>query len=278
MNKILSELKKLVTIKTLVSIVSVGAIVPLCKALYWTFETSYFGYFGVSPEVFSRPLFSSGFISVWLFVTSMSPILIVWSGVMTISFVFLVSFNYEVPKFPSTDSAGEGNKGIITNTAEDKSQKITKWARVKAVLANLADAVGRSITIPFIFWASGLIALLAVMFSFVWADKKGRELAKNLVDDYISKQECKDGFNNRVVGCFEISGIKGSNHFVLTNGKTHLIYLSHDQELPDPSGYGDAQESEFPKINIIEKSPGETFKIRRTYKIREPGAQKTVEN
>lgn len=268
MNKIFSELKKLVTIKTLVSIVSVGAVVPLCKALYWTFETSYFGYFGVSPEVFSRPLFSSGFISVWLFVTSMSPMLIVWSGVMLISFVFLVSFNYEVPKFPSADAAGEGKNRITKNTVENKSQKISKWTRLKAVLANLGDAMGRSITIPFIFWASGLIALLAVMFSFLWADKKGRELAKNLVDDYISKQECKDGFNNRVVGCFEISGIEGSNHFVLTNGKTHLIFLSNGQETPNPND--NEPESKFPKINIIEKSPDETFRIRRIYKLQDP--------
>lgn len=243
-----------------------GAVVPLCKALYWTFETSYFGYFGVSPEVFSRPLFSSGFISVWLFVTSMYPILIVWSGVMAISFFFLVSFNYEVPRFQSGEDPMKKNREVTISTTDNADQKITAWIKVKAVLSNLVDAIERSIAIPFVFWISGLFALLAVMFAFLWADNKGRELAKSLVDGYIFNQECKDGFNNRIVGCFEISGIEGNNHFVITNGKTHLIYLSQVES--SLHSENDSYDPKFPKINIIEKSPDETFKIRRMYKLK----------
>lgn len=266
MDKFISEIKNIITIKTLVSIVSVGAIVPLCKALYWTFETSYFGYFGVSPEVFSRPLFSSGFISVWLFVTSMSPILIVWTGVMVVSFLFLVSFNYEEPKFQFVENENKERTEILANITNNKIGKITWRLRIKAVLSNLGETIGKSIAIPFILWVSGIFSLIAVMFLFLWADKKGRELAKSLVDGYVSKQECNDGFNDRVIGCFEISGIDGNNHFVITNSKTHLIYLS--QETPLRTSYNKPEEPEFPKVNIIEKSPDETFKLKRTYKLK----------
>jgi hypothetical protein len=264
-NKLISEIKNVITIKTLVSIVSISAVVPLCKALYWTFETSYFGYFGVGPEIFSRPLFSSGFISVWLFVTAMYPIFMAWTGVMFISFIFLVSFNYKEPKFEYADSTNEKSAEIASKIADKNLEKITWKIRLKAAFSNLGEAIEKSFTIPLVFWIGGILVLLATAFLFLWADKKGRKLAESLVDGYMANGECKDGFNNRVVGCFEISGIDGSHHFVITNNKTHLIYLSPKVSAED--GNNASQASELPKINIIEKSPGETFKLKRTYKL-----------
>lgn len=263
MNKnILSEVKKYITVKTVFSIVSVSAIIPLCKALYWVFETSYFGYFGISPEIFSRPLFSSGFISVWLFVTAMYPMFFVWTGLMVVCFLILVSFNYEEPNFERDVIAND--VGSVNGEPEEISVRITFWVRLKAAFSNLGESIAKSFAIPFIFWVSGFVALMAVTLLFLWADKEGGKLAKNQVDSYINDHECKDGFNNSNVGCFEISGIDGEDYFVITNSESHLIYMSRNEA---PSNSLDADVATPPtSVHIVEKRSDDVFRLKRAYK------------
>lgn len=97
MKDYIPKIKNFFSVKMILSIISIGGILPLSQVLYWTFETSYFGYFGISPEIFNRPVFSSGFIGVWLFAESIQPVFLVWSFLMGgFLFVLLVIKNMAV--------------------------------------------------------------------------------------------------------------------------------------------------------------------------------------
>ncbi len=182
---------------------------------------------------------------------------------MLIGFLFLVSFNYEEPKFEH-----KHNDKKPTNSEDPVTEKqecdVTIWVRIKAVFSNLAVSIGKSFAMPFVFWSSGFVALIAVMLLFIGADREGRKLAKNQVDSYIKNYECKDGFNNDNVGCFEISGVEGDNHFVITNSEKHLIYMSRNMESKSDNKVI-TENQEF-AVHIVEKTSDDVFKLKRIYK------------
>ena len=76
--------------------------------------------------------------------------------------------------------------------------------------------------------------------------------------------ECLDGINNNNIGCFSISGIKGDDHLVITNNKTHLIYLSRNKT-PLTDQVPKTKPAEI-ELHIIEKADAQTFHISRKYK------------
>ena len=87
------KLKKYITAKVLVAALTVGLALPFIKVLYWTFDTAYLSGFGISPEIYSRPIFSSGFVSVWLFAFSMTPLMLLWMLICLIVFIVLTAMN-----------------------------------------------------------------------------------------------------------------------------------------------------------------------------------------
>ncbi|MVF12335.1 hypothetical protein FT643_09275 [Ketobacter sp. MCCC 1A13808] len=265
MKSLLSEIKQFFTVKLLISIVTIGGILPLVQALYWTFEASYFGYFGVSPEIFSRPIFSSGFISVWLFVSSAYPAFLTWSGLMGILFVFLTVFNFEPPEFAKTKSSDGDQPQTREKTSEQNSKTKKLSKHTLQLMYNLVDAISKSLNLPLVFWAGGFLVLMISLLLFVGADNAGRKLAKEQIDNYSKENfECLDGINNNNIGCFSISGIKGDDHLVITNNKTHLIYLSRNKT-PGTDQASKTKSAEI-ELHIIEKTDAQTFHISRKYK------------
>jgi hypothetical protein len=261
------EIKKFLTLKLIVSIITIGGIWPLLQALYWTFETAYFGYFGVGPEIFNRPVFSSGFISVWLVAASIGPAFIVWSGLMLIVFIVLIFVNYNEPAFYLRKEINDVPPDVDNCIYQD-SEETKNWKYgFKAHLSNVFDSVSKSINVPLFFWLGGFIIALILVLLFVGAGTKGEKLAKNQVENYLkNKFECHDGFNDNNIGCFSIQGIDGNDHLVITNNKTHLIFLSRTQAIE--SSENATTNLPVIKLHIIEKADGDVFTITRHYKQR----------
>lgn len=72
-NMIKSAAGKYLTIKIVFLSLSLFFSIPLITAMYWSFDSSYLAAFGVGPEIFNRPIFSSKLINTWLVVVMLKP-------------------------------------------------------------------------------------------------------------------------------------------------------------------------------------------------------------
>ncbi|MEW8200747.1 MAG: hypothetical protein AB2697_14565 [Candidatus Thiodiazotropha endolucinida] len=257
----LIKLKQLSTVKLLVTGITIGGIF-LLHTSYWVFETAYFGYFGVSPEIFNRPVFSSGFISVWLFAYSIKPILIIWLVIFVINVIVLTGYQFQNLQFMEQQVLGRNQSSPDENNKNNSVNSQNRKLLSNNYFTNFYTALFKSLDIPVLVFGVGLFVLMVVVIFLVYVDDSGRELAKNQLSKY-QKHECIDGFNNNNTGCYSIDGFEGNDHLILTNNKTHLIYISRiktavisEKETDDLTNI---------KLNIIEKADNEVFKIEREY-------------
>lgn len=265
MDKTVNKVKQYLTAKMVVSITLAGGILPLIKVIYWTFETAYLASFGISPEVFNRPVFSSNFISVWLFTTSILPAFIFWLALILIGFLMLTFSNFE--QYETIPSTKNSKKNIESIEHINKKTKLEKFRyHLKDFFLRLFNAAIDSIYIPFLFLVIGLLILITSLGLFLWANKEGRSLGETQLNNYIHKNICLDSFNNSNEGCFTIEGIEGDDHFVIINNKTHLIYTS--KKTTPKKDEGSIINNTKTKLHIIEKEPNQALKISRTYKTK----------
>jgi hypothetical protein len=268
MKNYLPEFKRFFSTKLFLSIFSISALLPLLQAQYWTFETAYFGYFGISPEIFSRPIFSSGFISVWLFADSILPVFWVWTFLMGAVFFVLFVINFQIIEPKKSEVIDD--RQIDCNDDEVNLEDSTIKKKILAFITKLADSWLKSINLPIMLWGSGLILFFTVLLLFIWTSNHGAELAKKQMDSYIQDDfKCIDGFNSNNIGCFTIEGIDGEDHLVITNSKTHLIFLSREIHTEIDENMATRKSVEI-KLHVFEKTTDEVFKITRDYK-RKPG-------
>lgn len=286
LSNVILEIKKYFTAKVIIAALTAGFAIPYTKLLYWTFDTAYLSGFGVSPEIYSREIFSSGFVSVWLFSVSMAPLMFVWSLICLIAFVLLTAVSVEAE---SEDQVFSFTKR--TRVALDKNSRYVKlmrklsckaikgfrsfrrsqfvrgishYLKSKSIYRRLVISASKSFNIPAFVYVIGLVVLLIVLFSFSFASREGRQLANGQLVDYRNKALCNDGFNSTNIGCFSIKGIKGDNHFVISNSDSHLIYLSGDEAKQN------AQEETPQKLmnielTILEKKHDIPYEIKRTF-------------
>ncbi|GAA3925157.1 hypothetical protein [Litoribacillus peritrichatus] len=246
--RLINQVKQAITAKAIISAASIGMFIPFVKLVYWVFDTSYLGGFGVSPDIFSRPVFSSGFVSSWLVVKSMGIVVATWSIVALIFFIILTTVNIgpgeeQIPDQSHSQGADKQKDGIAKT-------KLSKF------LVRLVDAIERSFDWPMYTWVGGLAVFFLLAFSTIWASNKGNELAEQQRDLYLESGFCADKFNSSNVGCFRIQGVDGQGHFIIANSQTHIIYLSRN-----------SKENCQPEIilNILERDSKAQYSINRQF-------------
>lgn len=250
MEDLISRIKRFLSLKIAIIYV-VCVILPLLQLSYWSFEAGYFGFFGISPELLNRPLFSSLFINIWVFATLLEPAFIVWTLIMAVAFILLIiSFNYKPPK------------QLISNPDAPIGQD-----KDKHILYKLTASVLLSGKLTLVSWAVVFLAFLAPLFAITKASNEGADLARKQIQLYQQADfECFDGFQENSVGCFSIDGIDGSDHLVIANNRSHLVYFSR-QWSKSVKSTGTVRLVRL-ELHILEKAPGETYKITRQYKPR----------
>jgi len=261
LRKLVTQVKHYLKTKFVVLVLSLSVTIPLAQGVYWIFEASYFGHFGISPEIFNRPIFSSSFISVWVLVLSIFPLYIAWLALVAVVYLVLVAVNFEKPKFLTEGAAPQKDKQLSPPRLGEKS---LNWKKKVSTLAiNLMSSIEKSVYFPAALFLLGSCIFLMFSSSIEWITEKGEKLAKDQIENYSKEKfECVDGFNSNNVGCFTIEGIDKDNLLVITNSETHLIYFSRTQPTQT-----DTEKDHPAEINlhIIEKAPGEVFKITRRY-------------
>ncbi len=223
-----------------------AAMFTLYQLFYWSFEAAYFGYFGISPELFRRPAMSSDFVNVWLFVVSLTPAFFAWSFVMLVVFVLSVMRNYrEINKINSCDIEGK--------------------PEIQRGASKIKYAIACSWKFPIGIWSSVFFTFLAILSAFNGAATEGMGLAKKQIDGYRQyNYDCFDGFDNNNLGCFSIEGVDGGDHLIISNNDTHLVYFSREPMSSD-NNVAEIQHVNI-VLHVVEKAPGEVFKILRQYK------------
>ena len=250
--KVVTEAKRAITAKALISTVSIGMLIPFAKLVYWIFDSSYLGGFGINPDIYSRPIFASGFVSTWLVVESLGFIFFAWSFLAVVFFVILTSANISPRRYETKD------QDHIQNTEKVLSDQSTLKEHFYDFLERISDAVSRSIEWPLIIWGAGFSFFLFFMLSMLWASNKGSELAISQRDLYLKHGFCADKFNSSNLGCFAIHGVEGENHFIIANSKTHLIYLSRE-------GSPQNNETSGIELTIMEKKTDTQYSITRNF-------------
>lgn len=251
-NKVVTEAKRAITAKALISTASIGMLIPFAKLIYWVFDTSYLAGFGISPDIYSRPIFASGFVSTWLVVESLGFIFFAWSFLAIVFFIILTSANISPRRYEDKD------QDHIKNTEKVLSDQSTLKEHLYDFLQRVSDAAGRSIEWPLIIWGAGFSFFLFFMLSMLWASNKGSELAISQRDLYLKHGFCADKFNSSNLGCFAIHKVEGENHFIIANSKTHLIYLSRE-------GAQKSNENSVIELTIMEKKAGTQHSITRNF-------------
>jgi hypothetical protein len=250
MKKIIIEAKKMITAKAIISAASLGMFLPFIKLVYWVFDTAYLSGFGINPEIYSRPIFSSSFIGVWLFAESLYPMMIGWIFFSLIIFLVLFNMNLSLLGRPL-----RAEQGI------DILESDTKWIRFKKIFPT---AFSKSVNWPIAILLIGIYLIIFITGAASYSSKKGRSLAEIQMEHYNANGECWDKFNSKNNGCFRVSGISGAGHFVIANLETHLLYLS--REVVNGNGAGESNKKFITKLHIHEKSPKEKYSISRDYK------------
>lgn len=247
MKRIYDEFKRMITAKAIISAASLGLFIPFAKLVYWVFDTSYLGGFGISPDVYSRPVFSSGFVSSWLVVEAMMPMLGLWTLIAVVLFFVLFNANYSALEKP------ENRELIYRIYSSDK-----RWVRMRK---RFSYALSKSVGWPYFIWISGFILLFFLLVIFAKASERGTELAEGQLNIYAESGLCVDKFSSKNKGCFQIYGIQGEGHFVIANPASHLIFLSRTC-----SGVIDPETKEcggeyVTTLHIHEKEPGNQYSI-----------------
>jgi hypothetical protein len=249
MKKIILEAKKMITAKAIISAASLGLLLPFFKLIYWVFDTSYLSGFGVSPDVYSRPVFSSGFVSVWLIVKSLVPIFYGWISFSIILFFALMSMNLSVLERPQTVASSP-------EILEDDS--FLEWLK-KA----FPVAYSKSISWPLSLVVIGTLVILFIINTLTMSSRKASSLSDEQMKQYNDTGQCHDKFNSDNIGCFNIPVINGRGLFVIANTQTHLLYLS--REASDASKPNASKGKFTTKLHIHEKKSDDQYSITREY-------------
>ncbi len=250
-NDVVISVGRAFTAKTVISVIFIGLFVPYSKLVYWLFDTAYLGGFGVNPDVFNRPVFSSDFVSVWLVAESMPVILAGWSMLALVALLVLTMANYEKGR------RGEGGNEGVSNTNHSTSEP-----QLNGRPSRIFESLSKSIDWPAFIWVSGLLIIMFLALTVIWSVSKGEELSEIQRDWYLNEGVCLDKFSSGNVGCFTVSGVPGNNHFVIYNSDTDLIYMSR-KDCIDIDSKEECKASI--SLNIVEKSSKTQYSVIRDY-------------
>lgn len=244
-DKILGIVKNYSSINLFTLAVSLLLTTPIMSLVYWVFDASYLASFGIGPEIYSRPAFSSDFINFWVYALSFQPVWWGWSFLSIVIFVVLMFANY-IPN----NSCHNENK--------EESKKKSRW------YDPLSKAISKAYLPSVTFFISGLIALMLISVATLKTIDKGRELAKEQINSFIEDGNCIDSFDNRIVGCYRISDEASDDDIlVIVNDEKTLAYMKKKMDTA-------ANTSSEVSVVLKDKKSGQT--ISREYRVAEPEA------
>jgi hypothetical protein len=201
------------SVKVALSILGLAVSIPLFSLFYWSFDSAYLAAFGVGPEIFSRPVFSSKLMLTWFVLGAITPSIWIIGGAAVAMAIVLFGIHYRAKR--------PGN-----NTSQTTA---TQSDRVENQPVRMIDIIDRSLTPPIYLFLSPLLMLLFLLIGMTFMSKKAERLALNQIDAYVQKGSCPDTFNNQLNGCYSISDELASNYFIIANNEKMVIYLSRDQ-------------------------------------------------
>lgn len=214
---------------------------PILSLLYWAFDSSYLAAFGIGPELYTRPLFSSSFINIWLCVAALKPGLWLWLALATLLYLVLFITAYEWHKKDVQHD---------NNIATDQ----------KSIFDKISYASGKAFTPALVFYTSGMLTILAIAWITKFLSDNASELAQKQIQTYRTTGECKDAFNNAHSGCYTISDEQGDNHLLILNSKDTLIFMTRFIKAVQNN-----DSTTIPELVVIVKNKSTQEKISRKF-------------
>jgi hypothetical protein len=236
------------TLKIVFLTLSLFFSIPLITAMYWSFDSSYLAAFGVGPELFNRPIFSSKLINTWLVVVLYKPGF--WLIVALAVFLLIVlSFIF----YHQAKSKSE--KPVLLEPKPEAEPEVERHAVTEVFVA--AD---KALISSLAFLWVGLFLLLAPLLLIIYLSSQATILADKQINAYIEKGECIDTFNGSHIGCYAIPKESCKDNLIIFNDNRKLIYLSVDNAFQSD---GKTIKKIF-HLNLTDKVTGE--KITRLFK------------
>lgn len=204
------------SIKIVFYIVGLLLSLPFAGMIYRVFDTTYLAAFGVGPEFYSRPIFSSSLINIWLFVSAIKPGIWIWM-VLTVLIFFLFFIGYYNSGKKKEASDPESQVDVDTTTFLFKVESFF----------NVAFKAGPP---ALVFFFSGLAIISFATFAILFFSNDSSILAKKQIKAYIEKKQCMDAFNDFHLGCYTIPGETGNDHLLILNNKDVIIFMSREKQ------------------------------------------------
>lgn len=201
------------SVKVALTIIGLGISIPLFSLLYWAFDSAYLASFGVGPEIFSRPVFSSKLMVTWVVLGAVTPV--VWVLGLIAFLLFVVLFVIFYRKRKSEIKASQGYPDTVEKTLNQPMK--------------MMDVFERSFTPPSYLFLVPLIIFLLLIGGAAFMSGKAKTLASNQVEAYVKHEICLDTFNNNINGCYSISDEPEGTYLVVVNSEKLLIYLSREE-------------------------------------------------
>jgi hypothetical protein len=199
-----------VAVKIALSIMGLAVSIPLMNLLYWSFDSAYLAAFGVGPEIYSRPVFSSKLMLTWFVLGAITPSIWIMGIVALTLAVILFGIHYKARRL----SISLEQTIPVRIGTEDNSP------------VRISEILDRSITPAVYLFLVPFLILLFLLVGMVFMSNKGRELAENQIKSYVDKGECLDTFNNNTRGCYSISDESEDNYLIISNSEKIVIYLN----------------------------------------------------
>lgn len=238
LQKIKSFLTYLSAVKFITYVISFIISIPVLSVIYWIFDSSYLGAFGIGPELYSRPVFSSHLLNVWFFVTTLRPFLWILIGVCVLIFLVLTISNYNADK-------------IVAASVTDQDKTESKFPKIIKAF----NAIEKSIMpAAFILYAGIFGALITALIAGYWS-KEGGSIAVKQIENFRKNGTCKDAFNDRLLGCYTIKGEDEDNVLLILNTRDTIAYMT--RKIQDGSG--------CPTLAVVVKNKLTQEKIIRQY-------------
>lgn len=245
-NAIKNAAGKYLTIKIVSLSLSLFLSIPLITAMYWSFDSTYLAAFGVGPEIFNRPIFSSKLINTWLVVQLIKSGFWLIVALAVFLLIALTCIFYRQAKSKTEKPVP------LELEAEPERHKV----------AEVAVAADKALVPSLTFLGVGLFSLLAPLLLIIYLSSQARTLADKQIDAYIEKGECIDTFDGSHIGCYAIPNESCKDNLIIFNDDRKLIYLSVDNALQSD---GKTIKKIF-HLNLTDKATGE--KITRLFKKR----------
>lgn len=200
-----------VSVKIALSILGLAVSIPVISLLYWSFDSAYLAAFGVGPEIFSRPVFSSKLMLTWFVLGAINPGIGILGAIALALFVVLLGTQYKARKAKAREV-----------TCNQPGQSENEQVRV-------IDIIDRSFTPAMYLFLLPLFILIFLLLAMIFMANKAEKLASDQINAYVEKGNCPDTFNNQTNGCYSISDEPDNNYFIIANNEKLVIYLSRQE-------------------------------------------------